>query len=130
MAIVHHCDAVRKLHDLIQFRGDQQHSRPFVAFLDQAVVDILDRPDIQPTRGLRCQHKLGWTGKLTGDNHLLLVSPRKRSSSSDDIRGADIKFFYQVSRAFHNWVFLNHCTLGIRWQVVRIQHQVFGDRIP
>src|SRR5512136_1817153 len=50
MALVHHRDAIGQAHDLVQFRADEQYRCAFIARLDDALMDELDAPHVQPAR--------------------------------------------------------------------------------
>ena len=78
LAAVEHADAIREREDLVELGGNEEHRGAFVAHLDDATMDELDRSDVEAARRLRDEEHLDATRELAGDDHLLLVPTRER----------------------------------------------------
>jgi hypothetical protein len=74
-ALVHDREAVGEGLDLVELRGDQQHAGARIAQFDQAVVDVLRRPDVDPSRWVGREHQARVALELAADHELLLVPP-------------------------------------------------------
>src|SRR5687768_15428843 len=68
-ALEHHGDPVAERGDLLELGRDDEHGRALVALLDDAVVDVLDRADVDAPRRLRRHDQLEGPRELTrGDD--------------------------------------------------------------
>ena len=74
LALIHHEDAVGKVHYLIELERDQKHGVARVPLLDQPSVNAFDRADVETARGLNRNEELGPLVHLAGDDRLLLVA--------------------------------------------------------
>ena len=93
LAVVKDEDTVSQCHDFFQCRRDQQHRSPGGARIEDALVDKLDRADIDAPRGLGTDKKSRVTDKFTGDDQLLLISPRQTGGHLLLVGGTHIKGF-------------------------------------
>ena len=77
---VHDGDAVADGDDLLELGAHDEDGGPSVALLDDPLVDVLDRADVEPTRRLRRDDELHRPRELARDDDLLLVAARQRAS--------------------------------------------------
>ena len=90
-AAEHHQDAVGQRHDLVELGRDDQHADALVARLDDALVDVFDRADVEAARRLRGDHQLDVARQLAADDQLLLVAARKVVGEAEDRWRADVE---------------------------------------
>ncbi len=84
---------VREVENLIKLEGNKKNSLPFVTFLYELVVNILDCTDIKTTCRLYCNQKIRIGGYFTPDDCLLLITTGKLSSKRIcTFTGTHIKF--------------------------------------
>ena len=72
--------------DLVELGRDDQHGRALVALLDDALVDVLDRADVEAARRLGRHDQLERPRELAGDDDLLLVAAGQVARRVEDRR--------------------------------------------
>ena len=127
-AAVQHADPVGEGEDLVELGRHQQHGRPGVAHLDDATVDELDRPDVEPAGGLGDDEQPGLARQLAGDDDLLLVAPGQRGDRGVDARRAHVVALHQLGRLLVDLAGLADEPAGERLVAVGVEHQVVGHR--
>src|SRR4249919_1853591 len=74
LALVEDEDAIREREDLIELERHEQDRAPLVALVHEPAVEVLDRADVEASRGLCRDERLRVAGDLPGRHHLLLVA--------------------------------------------------------
>ena len=111
---VHHRDAVRERHDLVEFGGDQQHSHAPVAHGDNFLVDVFDGAHIQAAGRLVGNQQFHGAAEFARHDHFLLVPA---GELSDRI----------IRRGSSHIIFVDEFD-GIRFQNLRLDDPVFAIR--
>jgi hypothetical protein len=62
--------------DFVQVFGDQQGGQAITALLEELVVDVFGRPNIDPTRRLGGDQHPWLAGQFPGQDQLLNIAPR------------------------------------------------------
>ena len=79
---VHHGDPVAEGEDLVELGRDDEGAVALVAIVDDLAVDVLDRTDVEPSRGLGGDEELEVAREFARDDHLLLVATRERADQA------------------------------------------------
>ena len=74
LAAAHGEDAVRQVHDLVEFDRDEEDADAGIAQRDEPAVDELDRADVDAARRLADEQHLGLAFDLAREHDLLLVA--------------------------------------------------------
>src|SRR3954464_292472 len=99
LSLVDDEDAVRQRQDLLELGRDEQDRAAFVALLDEAPVDELDRADVEPARRLCSEQDARVAADLAREHDLLLVSARERRGACARAAAADVELLQQPPRA-------------------------------
>ena len=88
---VHHGDAIADGDDLLELGADDEDGGTGIALLDDPLVDVLDRADVETARRLRRDDQLDRPRELARDDDLLLVAARQRARQRVDRRRPDVE---------------------------------------
>ena len=106
LSVENDLDPVGKAHDLIQFKGHQQHCLVFIPLFYNVFMHKFDRSHIQSTGRIHGDKKLSVIRYLTGNDDLLLVSAGKLTCQTVfAAAGTDIEFFDQLCGMFPDQIF-------------------------
>ena len=125
MAVVHDRDAVGDIHDFVEFEGDQKDCYAPVALLDQHSVHVFDRADVQSSRGLDRDQKLGILSDLAADDDLLLVAAGEAARQlGAAVLGANVIGSDQFFRKAPHPLSVDRAVRGILGRSVFFQNRV------
>ena len=128
-AAVDHADAVGEGEHLVELGRHEEHRGALVADLDDAAVDELDRPDVEPAGRLGHHEQLHVAGQLAGDDHLLLVAAREVATGHVRARACGRRTRATSSRRVAaDGVVVAQAPARERAAAVAVEHEVVGDR--
>src|SRR5207245_11340007 len=73
-ALEHHGDPIGERADLVELRGHEEDGRALSALLEETLVHVLRRGDIEPACRLRDDDELGPFRELATEHDLLLIA--------------------------------------------------------
>ena len=97
-AAVHHRDAVGERRDLVELGRDDDHRHARVARLDDALVDELDRADVESAGRLRGDEQPQLAAQLAGEHDLLRVAAGEPADLRVDGLGAHVELAHLLRR--------------------------------
>src|SRR5690606_8546351 len=98
-----------------------------VPFLDDPLVDVLDRPHVHTAGGLGGHDELGLPGEFPGDDQFLLVATRQVGGEHVDRGRPDVVLLHQllgVAASFHP---VHDDPPAVGAVVIGVQNQVLGE---
>ena len=90
LPLVHHANAIREGHDLVEIGRNQEHRLPLELRLHDLSVDKLGRTDVDSPGRLACEQQRRIRTHFPRNDHLLLVPAGERVSRRHLVGSPDI----------------------------------------
>src|SRR5438034_1286892 len=89
-AFEHHRNAIRERADLVKLARDEQGPRALAALLEEPLVDVFGRRDVETAGRLGDHDELGPLGELASEHDFLLIAAREIADDGLRVRGTDV----------------------------------------
>src|SRR2546428_5514065 len=127
LPFVHDRDAVGQRADLVELARDEEDPAATRALLEQALVDVLGRRDIETARGLADDDEPRLLGDLAAEAALLLVAARQRADDGARVRRPHVELLREAVAVLRDRVALQHAASRVRQLVLLSKDEVVGD---
>src|SRR5438552_4437633 len=126
-AFEHHRNAIRERADLVKLARDEQDPRALAALLEEPLVDVFGRRDVETAGRLGDHDELGPLGELASEHDLLLIAAREIADDGLRAGGTDVVLRGKASTVPEDRDGIEHARAGVWGTVLLAEDEIVGD---